>query len=199
MPAMIGRPPYPYPVPVPGPAAGRQPTSSVGPPGQVHQQHPLIPPPSYGLFTMHPAYAMYGGRPVDGGSPYMPYPHYPPPVPSNSHVERPYAQYASTLHPPPAYLMQMQPPQGTPSAASPVVSHGRSGTEVEPSPLPSASERERANEVSHSGPEADQSTSSPHASQAEVQTTLQLQTGHSSPGAEAGGGSISQKQVLSRP
>jgi hypothetical protein len=116
---MMGPGPYPFPMPVAQPLTG--PMSGPLPPTSETQQlpqQPVVAPSTYlsmapPVAFMHPgmqAYAMYGTRHSETGGPFMPYAHYPG-VGNHSHVERPYAQYPSTVQPMPSYLVQMQPPQ----------------------------------------------------------------------------------------
>ncbi|KAL2645069.1 hypothetical protein R1flu_012656 [Riccia fluitans] len=205
---MMGAAPYPYPMAVPQavsgppPPEGNQSSTPAAVPSSVVAPAAYIPmaPTAAGAFAVHPAmqaYPMFGNRPGEAGAPFMPYPHYPPPpqVNSHTHVERPYAQYASPVQPLPAYLMQMQPHQGqTPmSGAAPVPPMYRSyapGMAVM-SPQPQANQQNvqaRADQLPvvpyahyptsgvppYSGPSL---SSSPQASPGQsVQTTLQLQT-----------------------
>lgn len=121
---------YPYPMPIPQPVSLPQSDShQVGGP-----RIPLVSPtpcmpiaPPMGTFQMHPTlqpYAMFGNRAGDSGNPYMPYPTFPPPVNSHSHVERPNAQYPSSVQQPvPGYVVQISPSQDSqmpPSSHSPV-------------------------------------------------------------------------------
>jgi hypothetical protein len=116
---MMGPGPYPFPMPVAQPLTGPM-SGSLPPTSETQQlpQQPVVAPSTYlsmapPVAFMHPgmqAYAMYGTRHSETGGPFMPYPHYPG-VGNHSHVERPYAQYPSTVQPMPSYLVQMQPPQ----------------------------------------------------------------------------------------
>lgn len=122
-------PAYPYPISVPQPVS-LAPTDSNqvdGPRAPLVSPTPYMPIPlPVGSFHMHPSlqpYAMFGNRLGDNGNPFMPFPGFPPPVTSHSHVERPYAQYPSSVqHPVPGYAIQVSPSQvsqSSPSSGSP--------------------------------------------------------------------------------
>lgn len=108
---------FPYPVPVP--QAATAPSSNCQQPFASSQaQVPLVAPSAYvplatvGTFPVHPVLHAYA------------FPTYGPSLNGHSHVERPYAQYPSQLHPIPPYLSQMQSqqePQPAVSSSGPAV------------------------------------------------------------------------------
>ncbi|KAJ7553569.1 hypothetical protein O6H91_06G103500 [Diphasiastrum complanatum] len=121
---MMGATTFPYPLSVP--SAASAPPNSQQTSGQTQLQPPVVAPAPYiplpaphGAFAMHPglpAYAMFGNRPGNANIPFFPYPPYPlapVPVGSHSHVERPFAQYPSPLHPVPGYALPSQPQEGS--------------------------------------------------------------------------------------
>eukprot|EP00249_Psilotum_nudum_P018540 c26856_g1_i1 orf=63-1520(+) len=128
--SVMGAAAFPYPVPVPQPVSLPSPDS--------HQALPLrsfvspmpysLFPPSLGAFPMLPGlqpHAMGGGKHGDGNNPYLPYPSFPPPVSSHSHVERPCPQYPSLVQPTVGYS-QIHCDQGS----RPQISVSVSGTPV---------------------------------------------------------------------
>ncbi|XP_057862787.2 transcription factor bHLH121 isoform X2 [Cryptomeria japonica] len=101
---MMTAPSFPYAVPVP--QAATVPSSNCQQPFASSQaQGPLVAPSAYvplatvGTFPVHPVLHAYA------------FPTYGPSLNGHSHVERPYAQYPSQVHPIPPYLAQMQPHQ----------------------------------------------------------------------------------------
>lgn len=111
--------PFPYPIPPQpvslAPSDANQVGGSRAP---LVSPTPYMPiPPPVGSFHMHP-YAMFGNRLGDGGNPFMPFSGFPPPVTSQSHIERPYAQYPSSVqHPAPGYAVHLSPSQGSQSSS----------------------------------------------------------------------------------
>lgn len=113
---MMGAPPFPYSVPVPHPGSTTVPDSHPTP-LQGHAQTPLMAPPFVhvpvppGTIPMHPSfqtYPFFGNRSTDGSNPYLAFPPYSSPINSHTHVERPSAQYPSSVQPLPGYLVQLQ-------------------------------------------------------------------------------------------
>lgn len=127
---VMGAAAFPYPVAVPQPVSVPQSDShQAGPPRAIVAPTPYMPlAPPLGAFHMHPslqAYAMFGNRHGDGSNPYLPYPSFPQPVNSHSHIERPYAQYPSPVQSVPGYVVQIPPSQSQsqpspPSSEAPV-------------------------------------------------------------------------------
>ncbi|KAI5081956.1 hypothetical protein GOP47_0001699 [Adiantum capillus-veneris] len=117
---------YPYPIPVPQPVSlAQSETIQVGGPrAPLVGPTPFIPMPPPGPFHMHPTlqpYAVFGNRLGDGGNPFLPFSGFPPPVSAQSHIERPYAQYPSSVQQHvPGYAIQMSSSQGSPSSGSPL-------------------------------------------------------------------------------
>ncbi|KAH9288073.1 hypothetical protein KI387_032190, partial [Taxus chinensis] len=94
--------PYPLPVPQAAPVSSpncQQPFASSQAQGPLVAPSPYVPLAAVGAFPVHPVLHAYA------------FPTYGPSVNSHSHVERPYAQYPSQLHPMPQYIAQMQPHQ----------------------------------------------------------------------------------------
>ncbi|XP_077241448.1 uncharacterized protein LOC143881966 isoform X2 [Tasmannia lanceolata] len=93
---------------------------------QGHTQAPLVPPfmPFPLLPSVHP-FPFFSPAAPNTTNPYFSYPPYAPHVTSQSHVERPCAQYPS-IQPFPGYLVQLQPTQN-PAPTS--VSRATSGQE----------------------------------------------------------------------
>lgn len=115
---------------------------------------PYVPLATIGAFPLHPGlhtYATFGNSHADGSSPYLQFPNYGPPLNGHCHVERPYIQHSSQLHPMPPYLAQMQPHQG---CQAPVSSSGP-GVEI----------CKRCASVASSAAVKDQDKSSPASSQ----------------------------------
>lgn len=117
---MMGAPPFPYSVPVPHPGSNTVPDSHPTP-LQGHAQTPLMAPPfvhvpvTPGSIPMHPSfqtYPFFGNRSTDGSNPYLAFPPYSSPINTHTHVERPSAQYPSSVQPLPGYLVQLQQPPG---------------------------------------------------------------------------------------
>lgn len=117
---------FPYPLAVPQVAPVH--SSNCQQPFTSNQaQRPLVAPPPYvplatiGAFPLHPGlhtYAAFGNSHADGSSPYLPFPNYGQSLNVHSHVERPYVQHSSQLHPMPSCLAQMQSHQGYQSPVS---------------------------------------------------------------------------------
>eukprot|EP00250_Pteridium_aquilinum_P010463 c19407_g1_i1 orf=844-2100(+) len=134
---------YPYPIPVPHPVSIAQSDSNqVGGPRAPLVSHtpfmPMAPPVgSYHMHTISP-YAMFGNRVGDGCNPFMPFSGFPPPVTAHSHIERPYAQYPSSVQQPvPGYAIQISTgpgSQSSPSAGSTLYKPCVPGIPVIPSP-----------------------------------------------------------------
>ena len=133
------QPPYSYPMPIPQPVSVGENDSHQyggGPPGSVNPASTYIPvAPPIGAFPMHPYAAMFGNRHGEGGNTYMPFPTFPPQAltSSHSHIERPYAQYPTSVQPPlpGGYVVQIPANLASQTAASalgaaaaiPVVAH----------------------------------------------------------------------------
>ncbi|MCO5550953.1 hypothetical protein L7F22_004448 [Adiantum nelumboides] len=117
---------FPYPVPVQQPISAPQPDSH----SLSATQRPLLTPapfmplaPPLPAYHMHPnlqPFPVFGNRPGDvGGTPYIHYAAFTgQPISSHSHVERPYAQYPSTVQPMPGYVVHIAPSPGSESQPS---------------------------------------------------------------------------------
>lgn len=121
---MSPAPAYPYPIPVPQPVSLAQQPDAGGPRAPLVGSTPFMPMPPPGPFHMHHTlqpYAMFSNRLGEGGHQFIPFSGFPPPVSSQSHIERPYAQYPSSVQQPvPGYVVQMSSSQGSPSSGSPL-------------------------------------------------------------------------------
>ncbi|MCO5614242.1 hypothetical protein L7F22_068522 [Adiantum nelumboides] len=116
---------YPYPIPVPPPVSHAQSEANQGggPRAPLVGPTPFIPMPPPGPYHMHPTlqpYALFANRLGEGGNPFLPFSGFPPPVSTQSHIERPYAQYPSSVQQHvPGYAIQMSSSQSSPSSGSP--------------------------------------------------------------------------------
>ncbi|KAH7423969.1 hypothetical protein KP509_12G083300 [Ceratopteris richardii] len=117
---------YHYPIPVAQPIS--LPPSEAnqvgGPRASVVSPVSFMPMPPPGPFHMHPPlqpYAVFGNRMGEGGAPFMSFSGFPPSATSQPHnIERPYAQYPSSVQPAPGYAVQHSSSQGSPESCSPL-------------------------------------------------------------------------------